>query len=399
MRTAPGVSLASDDLLVILGQEVTSQTGHWLALGIHPGQVVDWRYRVRDDVIDQHLDQVHQAGGLCVAAHPHAPYPSGVFMYPYQGFDVVEVWNGLWTSSEPWNADNEAALAEWGRSLACDIHSGQWRPAMGNSDTHLEGQIGTPHTVVLAEELSSDAALAGIRAGHTWIAESATIELSLKISAGDRSADIGERLETCSGSAVVRVDVRGVPSGTVNFHTVRVRCTANRCPAMDQVSWSGAPTRRNRRSSASRYPIPEVTWRRSPTPSSWPEICDAGALIAAPMRPAGRSAFRGCTSMISVTVKHDCGGSGAGLKDLMARMEHDNVRAAMIYQHAVRGADRAITEAITDAIADAIDKQLQARDAGEADEGNHRANELVRDSSEARRRLSGWLWLEIEIVA
>ncbi|WP_250214477.1 tyrosine-type recombinase/integrase [Acrocarpospora catenulata] len=38
--------------------------------------------------------------------------------------------------------------------------------------------------------------------------------------------------------------------------------------------------------------------------------------------------------------------SGAGLKDLMARMGHDNVRAAMIYQHAVRGADKTITEAI-----------------------------------------------------
>ncbi|WP_169808837.1 hypothetical protein [Microtetraspora fusca] len=30
----------------------------------------------------------------------------------------------------------------------------------------------------------------------------------------------------------------------------------------------------------------------------------------------------------------------------MARMGHDNVRAAMIYQHAVRGADKAITDAI-----------------------------------------------------
>ncbi|GAA3472062.1 tyrosine-type recombinase/integrase [Nonomuraea roseola] len=38
--------------------------------------------------------------------------------------------------------------------------------------------------------------------------------------------------------------------------------------------------------------------------------------------------------------------SGAGLKDLMARMGHDNVRAAMIYQHAVRGADQTITDAI-----------------------------------------------------
>ncbi|MEV0623110.1 site-specific integrase [Nonomuraea sp. NPDC050404] len=52
--------------------------------------------------------------------------------------------------------------------------------------------------------------------------------------------------------------------------------------------------------------------------------------------------------------------SGVGLKDLMARMGHDNVRAAMIYQHAVRGADEAITNA--------IDRQLEARD-DDDDEG------------------------------
>ncbi|MGW2145190.1 hypothetical protein ACWCOT_12855 [Nonomuraea bangladeshensis] len=51
---------------------------------------------------------------------------------------------------------------------------------------------------------------------------------------------------------------------------------------------------------------------------------------------------------------------GAGLKDLMARMGHDDVRAAMIYQHAVRGADEAITNA--------IDRQLGGRD-DDDDEG------------------------------
>jgi integrase len=38
--------------------------------------------------------------------------------------------------------------------------------------------------------------------------------------------------------------------------------------------------------------------------------------------------------------------SGVGIKDLMARMGHDSERAAMIYQHEARGADRAITSAI-----------------------------------------------------
>jgi hypothetical protein len=44
--------------------------------------------------------------------------------------------------------------------------------------------------------------------------------------------------------------------------------------------------------------------------------------------------------------------SGAGLRDLMARMGHDSERVAIIYQHQARGADRVITRAI-DAHADA----------------------------------------------
>ncbi|MFH9969635.1 CehA/McbA family metallohydrolase [Streptomyces mirabilis] len=208
-----------DDLLVILGQEVTTQTGHWLALGVPPGHVVEWRYGVRDNMVDRHLDEVHRAGGLCVAAHPHAPFPSGTFMYPYRGFDVVEVWNGQWSSDVPWQADNEATLAEWGRSLAADVRQGQWRPAIGNSDTHLVDQIGIPHTVVLADELSADTILAGIRAGRSWIAASDAVELSFTVSAGHRIAGIGERLKIGGEPAVVRVDVRGVPSGIVSFHT------------------------------------------------------------------------------------------------------------------------------------------------------------------------------------
>ena len=37
---------------------------------------------------------------------------------------------------------------------------------------------------------------------------------------------------------------------------------------------------------------------------------------------------------------------GAGIKDLMARMGHDSERAAMIYQHQARGADKTITNNI-----------------------------------------------------
>lgn len=39
-------------------------------------------------------------------------------------------------------------------------------------------------------------------------------------------------------------------------------------------------------------------------------------------------------------------GTGTGLRDLMARMGHDNVRAAMVYLHATSGADRLIADAM-----------------------------------------------------
>ncbi|MFC7326870.1 CehA/McbA family metallohydrolase [Marinactinospora rubrisoli] len=213
--------LAADDFLVVLGEEVTTRTGHWLALGLRPGQLVDCDYGFRDGRINRYLDQVHRVGGLCVAAHPHAPYPTGEFRYSFQGFDVVEVWNGLWSSDLPWNADNEAALAEWGRSLAAGVRAGSWRPAMGNSDTHLAGQIGIPHTVVFAEELSTEAILAGIRSGRSWIAESTAVEVSFTAHVEGRSAGVGERLATYGGHVELRAAVQGVPAATVGFHTDR----------------------------------------------------------------------------------------------------------------------------------------------------------------------------------
>jgi integrase len=62
------------------------------------------------------------------------------------------------------------------------------------------------------------------------------------------------------------------------------------------------------------------------------------------------------------TGNHFAAASGAGLRDLMARMGHDSERAAMIYQHEVRGADEAITKA--------IDTHVQAEQDSKAHDGD-----------------------------
>ena len=51
--------------------------------------------------------------------------------------------------------------------------------------------------------------------------------------------------------------------------------------------------------------------------------------------------------------------SGASTRDLMARMGHDSMNAAIIYQHATRQADRAI--------ANALDVQMRAGGEGDVD--------------------------------
>lgn len=49
-------------------------------------------------------------------------------------------------------------------------------------------------------------------------------------------------------------------------------------------------------------------------------------------------------------------GTGASLRELMARMGHSSARAALIYQHATSERDRAL--------ADGLDRRLGARDEG-----------------------------------
>src|SRR3982751_4216314 len=43
----------ADQLLVIPGQEVVTNTGHWLAVG--SGRLVDSRYGIRDGAVDREL--------------------------------------------------------------------------------------------------------------------------------------------------------------------------------------------------------------------------------------------------------------------------------------------------------------------------------------------------------
>ncbi|MEA5363074.1 CehA/McbA family metallohydrolase [Amycolatopsis sp., V23-08] len=201
---------ATDDLLILNGEEVTTRSGHWPAIGLPAGTWIDWRYRAADPQdFRRFTDQVHRAGGLVTAAHPFANCFGCTYEFAYEIADLVEVWNG------PWTQDDEASVIHWDGLL----RGGRFIPAIGDSDAHNPDQrVALPHTVVHADRLRRKELLAGLKAGRSWLAESSAVQLDFTVSGGGRTAGIGDRLPAGIGTPVtVSAAVGGVPGTTVTF--------------------------------------------------------------------------------------------------------------------------------------------------------------------------------------
>ncbi|MEU1330136.1 CehA/McbA family metallohydrolase [Streptomyces sp. NPDC005865] len=208
---------AGGDLLIMLGEEVTTRNGHVVALGTDPGTFIDWRYRARDNRFGKYAREVREAGGLVVPAHPHATCVGCNWKFGFGEADVIEAWNG------PYTPDDEIALADWDSTLVASVRGGRrWIPAMGNSDAHRDPDpVGGPQTVVLADDLTREAIQEGLRRGHSYVAESKSVELAFSAAGGrGHHAGIGERLDVDREAPVtVRLTVKGAPGCTARFVT------------------------------------------------------------------------------------------------------------------------------------------------------------------------------------
>lgn len=195
---------ATEDLLILNGEEVTTRSGHWPAWNLPAGKWIDWRYRADGPgELAKFVEEVHEAGGLVVAAHPYGPCVGCTWEYGMDQADLVEVWNG------PWTLDDEATVIAWDGLL----RAGKWIPAVGNSDSHTHNdRIGLPHNVVHAEGLTPDQLMAGFAKGRNWIAESSAVRLEMVAKADGETVGIGERLKTSPGTPVtIEVTVHGAP--------------------------------------------------------------------------------------------------------------------------------------------------------------------------------------------
>jgi hypothetical protein len=215
-------------LLVISGEEVTTRHGHWLAVGLSPRAWVDWRYGPRDGVFPRFAAEVREAGGLVVAAHPSVPLPGSAWEFGFVDVDALEVWNGRW------NVDDELSLRIWQRLL----RQGRRVAAVGGSDSHGKRQpVGSPQTVVHAEELSTPAIVDGLRCGRSYLARSCDIALELTAScpSGNGIAGPGQTLRvTPDGQVTVTAVISGAPGTNVVLITA-AGCAARATVGSDRV--------------------------------------------------------------------------------------------------------------------------------------------------------------------
>ncbi|WP_129114298.1 CehA/McbA family metallohydrolase [Halegenticoccus tardaugens] len=202
---------ARSDLLVINGEEPTTRAGHYSAIGLEPGQWIDWRYLPEDDQLPRFVEEVRDVGGFTVAQHPFCPYKGCDWRFGYEHVDTIEVWNG------PWTADDDRSVELWDELL----RDGLAIPAVGGSDSHgPDRDLGHPQMVVRAPRLAVDAILPELKAGRSYVAASTDVALRMSVRAGRDRAEIGETVEAAPDARLVtRLRVVGAASAVATLHT------------------------------------------------------------------------------------------------------------------------------------------------------------------------------------
>ena len=134
----------NNGLIVIPGIEVSTDQGH--VLGLNVTTPITPRLSARETV-----EEIHEAGGIAVAAHPSAMLKSGIGLMGKLsscGFDAVEVINSSLFPFSLLTYLNERAATRSGL------------PQTAGSDSHLPETIGLAYTVF--EDLEPEASVEGI---------------------------------------------------------------------------------------------------------------------------------------------------------------------------------------------------------------------------------------------
>jgi len=173
---AAAAQAAIPDVLLLRGAEITTYAGHGNAVGLRA--YVDHRIGFAGRTITGVLDDVAAQGAVFIVNHPSLDLGDAcigcAWNHPTTPWDKVtglEVITGNWDVVERLFVPRAVAL--WDELAA----QGFRIAAIGGSDDHRAGMgtgtndsaIGSPTTLVLADELSEAAILDGLRRGRTIV--------------------------------------------------------------------------------------------------------------------------------------------------------------------------------------------------------------------------------------
>jgi MYXO-CTERM domain-containing protein len=163
------------NLLLVPGIEVTTYEGHFMSLG--GTRWIDHRLGVEGRTLDDVAADVHEDGALFSVNHPALDLGSLCIGCGWTGaldpaaLDALEVQTGAFSATG--RLFYRSVVDRWEELVSLGHHVA----AIGGSDDHRAGAgtgpfdspIGSPTTMVYADELSVAAILAGLRAGRTVV--------------------------------------------------------------------------------------------------------------------------------------------------------------------------------------------------------------------------------------
>jgi hypothetical protein len=213
-----------DKTLLIPGRELTTFYGHANMFG--STQYVDYRVgtpQVPD--VNTMFRSARRLGAIVSINHPESPTGEicmGCGWSPEPPADMHLV-----TSIEVMNGGGGHGFTSGVHFWEQQLMKGYRLTAVGGSDNHhgdwpveKEGSVGSPTTVVYADNLSVQAILAGIKAGHVFLdlTNSRNHKLDLSADSTGHAAKMGDDLELHSGDAVsLSVNVAGCAGDLVRL--------------------------------------------------------------------------------------------------------------------------------------------------------------------------------------
>lgn len=205
-RLAAAYQSGVSDLLFVRGAEVTTYSGHGNAVGA--GVYIDHRVGLNNRTKDEIIADVTSAGGSFVVNHPRLGLGNACIGCDWdESFDAWEAVTAMEIQTGPYG------LAELTGRPARDLwdaqlDAGNRITAIGGSDDHRAGidldtltqsPVGSPTTLVLADELSEAAILEAVAAGRVQVLLSGPDDPRVELEVSADSGEVGRIGDTIAG--------------------------------------------------------------------------------------------------------------------------------------------------------------------------------------------------------